>query len=103
MVLQRRRPAVGLTPFLSPTYIRKVPAREGWNETIDYWDNAWDETGGGNSTTGSGDGYTLISYAKDGHAGSVTWLGGGPKTDFNADILYSKGVFLQWLEGMQVD
>jgi hypothetical protein len=42
--------------------------------------------------------YNIRSVGRD---GSVTSLVCGTTTDFNDDILYSNGTFLQWPEGTQ--
>ena len=87
--------APDLTAYTVPTYLRKLPARDGWNNPI-YWVGEGAQTGGRAYTFWSGakDGNTAISYV------SAT---AGPKTDFNSDIVYSNGTFLQWPEGMQID
>jgi general secretion pathway protein G len=74
-----------LEPYLTPTYIRKLPARDGWNNAM-----VVDAT----STA-----YTLQSYGKD-NSGSYS---GGVTTDFNEDIWYANGSFVQWPEGMQIN
>ena len=81
-----------LNNFTIPTYLRKLPARDGWNNPL-YWGG---EAGGRH--------YSFWSGAKNGNAGIVlAGSDGGPKTDFNSDIVYSDGTFIQWPEGMLVD
>jgi type II secretion system protein G len=83
-----------LATYLVPTFLRKLPQRDGWNNNI-VWEGA---------TTGAA--YTFWSAAKDGPpSGTSPTLvnNGGPKTDFAADIVYSAGTFVQWPEGMQVN
>ena len=77
-----------LQPYLEPTYIKKLPDRDGWNRDILA------------ITTTSGISYTLYSTAKDGARG--TWTQ-GPKTDFADDIVFSDGQFFQWPEGQQIN
>jgi type II secretion system protein G len=88
----------GAVPALNtltvPTYLRKLPQRDGWNNPI-YW--------GGVAATNGGRAYSFWSGAKDGNAAATLVNNGGPKTDFNSDIIYSNGTFIQWPEGMQVD
>jgi general secretion pathway protein G len=82
--------STALVSYLTPTFIRKIPNRDGWNNPMDWM----------GSTAGAA--YTIGSYAKDGPSGGAGDLSGGPKTDFNSNIIYSNGVFYQWPEGMQV-
>ena len=77
-----------------PTNLRKLPARDGWNNPV-YWGGTTGQTGGR--------AYSFWSGAKDGNADYSLLNNGGPKTDFNADIVYSNGTFIQWPEGMQID
>jgi general secretion pathway protein G len=81
-------------PYLTPTFLRKLPDKDGWNNPIKWQ---------GDATSGTS--YTFWSAAKDGPpAGAApTVPNPGPKTDFAADIVYSAGVFVQWPEGMQTN
>lgn len=74
-----------LEPYLTPTYIRKLPANDGWNNAmvIDATATA----------------YTVQSYGKD----NADDYAGGVTTDFNASIWYANGSFVQWPEGMQIN
>ena len=78
-----------LRDYLQPTYIKKIPANDGWNRPIEWM--------GSNA----GDGYTLVSYGKDG-AETGTWVNAAT-TDFSADIVFVDGQFYQWPEGMQTN
>ena len=73
---------------LQPTYIRTLPLRDGWN--------SWFVYGAGNNSQD----YILLSYGKDGAQGPDV-SGYGPTTDFNADIIFADGQFIQFPEGMQ--
>ncbi len=77
--------------YLQPTYIKRLPTLDGWNNPI-----------GINIDTQRLD-YTIWSMAKDGSATlaapDVSPL--GPTTDFNEDIVFSNGQFVKWPEGMQ--
>ena len=75
--------------FLTPTFIKRLPTNDGWNQTL--------------YAIGAADGasYTLYSDAKGG-AYDGSWLG-GPKTDFADDIVFINGQFFQWPEGMQTN
>jgi type II secretion system protein G len=83
----------GLSAVLSPTYIKSLPARDGWG-------NAWmfytDATMG--VTTVAAQTYVIRSKGKDGQADTAP---GGAQTDFNADLIYSNGSFIQYAEGIQ--
>lgn len=78
----------GLQPYLEPTYIKRIPLNDGWNQAILA------------ITSAAGDSYTLFSQAKGGQTG--TWTQ-GPKTDFADDIVFSNGQFFQWPEGQQIN
>lgn len=73
-----------LDQWLEPIYIKKCPDQDGWNGELQYTDTAT--------------GYTVESYAKnltdDADAGGKT-------TDFDDDIIFSDGAFVQWPEGQQ--
>ena len=79
-----------LSTYLQPTYIKKIPANDGWNNPI-HW--LGDGTNGLN--------YTLFSNGKD-NSKQGTWTNAGT-TDFNADIVFVDGQFYQWPEGMQTN
>jgi type II secretion system protein G len=84
-----------LVTYLVPTFLRKLPARDGWNNDLKW---------NGDGTSGLS--YSFWSAAKNGPPSGATATvdaGGGAKTDFNADIVYSGGTFIQWPEGMQVN
>jgi general secretion pathway protein G len=73
-------------PYLSPTYIKREPVRDGWHNPFRY--------------LGQGLSYTVWSYARDGHEQSP--LVYHVTTTFDADIVMTNGVFIQWPEGMQI-
>jgi general secretion pathway protein G len=76
-----------LAASIEPTYIRKIPRHDAWGHLFIY------------STDPSN--YTVGSAGKDGGT-VVTLIGsGGVTDDFNADIVYVNGTFVQWPEGMQ--
>ncbi|MFQ5719470.1 MAG: prepilin-type N-terminal cleavage/methylation domain-containing protein [Acidobacteriota bacterium] len=80
-----------LETSVEPVYIRNVPTNDGWGFGMRYVSD----------TTV----YTVGSLAKDGGSGgSLTVTGtGGPTTDFDCDIIFSAGSFIQWPEGTQSD
>jgi len=72
--------------YLSPTYLKRKPVDDGWHNPYRYF--------------GLSLNYTLWSFARDGvQQASLT---PGPTTTFDADIVLTNGVFVQWPEGMQV-
>ena len=73
--------------YVTPTYIKIVPAKDGWN-------NEWDIDSDTNGSL-----YTVSSLAKDATAGSSN--PGGSTGDFDCDILFATGQFYQWPEGTQ--
>lgn len=75
-----------LKGYISPTYIRVTPVVDGWNSWFRY----------GVDTPGQA--YAVVSYAKNGTSNDI---GDGPTTDFNADIVYINGQFIQYPEGVQ--
>jgi type II secretion system protein G len=76
-----------LSGILSPTYIKVLPPRDGWN-------TAWDYRVGTQT-------YAIISYGKDGVPQAATYGTCGPTTNFDCDIVYSEGAFLIYPEGVQ--
>ena len=75
--------------YVSPTYVKAIPLTDGWNSWFNY------------ATDSNGTVYAFLSGAKDGTCMAVTGTPIGPTTDFNADIVYANGSFLQWPEGVQ--
>ena len=78
---------VGSFTLLTPTYISEPPTIDGWGHFMLYNVNA------GLSV------YNIRSLGRD-NATDAT-VNCGTTTDFNADIIYSNGNFLQWPEGTQ--
>ena len=72
--------------YVSPTYIRVAPLADGWNSWFLY------------SSDTNGSAYVLASTAKNGTADTAP---GGATSDFNADIIYINGQFVQYPEGVQ--
>jgi len=82
-----------LTTFLSPTYVKTFPQRDGWGTN---WGLAADQAFGTGTPAQI---YVIISYGKDG--ASQTSYSGGATTNFDCDIIYSNGTFIQYPEGVQ--
>ena len=79
-----------LATYIEPTYLKKIPAQDGWNNPMKWI---------GDSSNGLD--YTIVSYAKDNASGPTTWAPGNRTTNFNDDIVFSDGMFVQWPEGLQ--
>ena len=71
---------------LTPTYIAQPPKTDGWGRFMYY------ALGGGSND------YRITSYGRDGSAGTLNC---GTTTNFNEDIVYADGTFIQWPEGTQ--
>ena len=85
--------AANLNSYLAPTYVKQFPVKDGWGNAYAFTaDQAW-----GGATAAQQ--YGIISYGKDG-AAQGTWVGGAT-TNFDCDIIYSNGSFLQQPEGVQ--
>ncbi len=80
--------ALNLSSFtvLQPTYIAQVPRQDGWGRFFRYL--------AGNNLND----YRLESTGRDGVPAGVFC---GTTTDFNDDIVYADGTFIQWPEGAQ--
>jgi len=76
--------------ILVPTYIANPPRSDGWGRAIFY-----NTRGPVNQL----DSYNLVSYGRDGAVDTA--VNCGTTTNFNNDIIYSDGSFLQWPEGSQ--
>ena len=57
--------------------------------------------GGGSSPTTSTTGFSIYNIRSLGRDGASSTLVCGTTTDFNDDIVYSNGTFVQWPEGAQ--
>jgi type II secretion system protein G len=76
-----------LKDVLAPTYIKVVPLKDGWG------------TGFAGGVTTDGQAYSIESYGKD--KVNETSDAGGGTANFNADIIFSNGAFVQYPEGVQ--
>jgi len=72
--------------LLTPTYIAQPPKVDGWGRFLLY------------SVDTAGNNYSIVSYGRNGVSDGISC---GTTTDFNADIMYADGTFLQWPEGTQ--
>jgi general secretion pathway protein G len=71
---------------LTPTYIAQVPAVDGWGHFFYY------------NLSSDAQAYNIQSLGRNGTANSINC---GTTTNFNDDIIYSNGTFVQWPEGTQ--
>jgi type II secretion system protein G len=71
---------------LAPTYIAVPPVRDGWSHFLLY-----------NVSTGNAR-YNIQSYGRNGASDGVVC---GTTSDFNDDIVFTNGAFVQWPEGAQ--
>ena len=78
--------SASLGNLVSPTYIKVCPEKDGWN--------SWFLV----SVNPLGQDYLLISTGKNGSLDTPTY---GPTTNFNEDIVFSNGVFVNYPEGVQ--
>ena len=76
-----------MSAYISPTYIRVTPQADGWNSWFMY------------DIDDNGQAYFIASPGKDGVPATI--YADGPTTDFNADIVYANGQFIQYPEGVQ--
>jgi general secretion pathway protein G len=71
---------------LSPTYIANPVRRDGWSKFMYY------------NTQGNNQEYGFRSYGRDNGVSANLCI---TTTNFNDDIIYANGGFLQWPEGSQ--
>ena len=71
---------------LTPTYIAQPPKTDGWGRFMLYHLNA------------GASHYNVISMGRDGVSNTLVC---GTTTNFNDDIIYADGTFVQWPEGTQ--
>ena len=90
-VLQSSVGAVsGISTNLEPTYVKKMPNRDGWGTDFYYI-----------SDTAASE-YTITSYGKDKAAGGgAAPAANGGTTNFKNDIVFSTGSFVTFPDGPQ--
>src|SRR6478672_9411730 len=71
---------------LTPTYIAQPPKTDGWGRFMLY------------ALAASNGDYRIRSMGRDGASGTLAC---GTTTNFNDDIVYADGTFIQWPEGTQ--
>ncbi|MFZ2492375.1 MAG: prepilin-type N-terminal cleavage/methylation domain-containing protein [Thermoanaerobaculia bacterium] len=75
-----------LSGILQPTYIKALPAKDGWENKFEF------------GVDSIGQEYGIKSYGKNGSEDTLTE---GATTDFDCDIVYSNGSFVMYPEGIQ--
>jgi type II secretion system protein G len=86
-----------LTDYLAPTYVKTFPQKDGWGTN---WQFAADQPWGAASTPAQV--YAIVSYGKNAASDAIVNGGaGGATTNFDCDIVYSNGTFVQYPEGIQ--
>jgi hypothetical protein len=84
-----------LNTYLAPTYVKSFPQRDGWGNP---WAFTLDKAWGGNTPSTAAQAYAITSYGKDGVPGPQLC---SPTTNFDCDIIYTNGTFVQYPEGVQ--
>ncbi len=79
--------------LLTPTYIKSMPQKDGWGRDYGF---AMDLPIGSAAQA-----YSIRSQGKDGAWQGDTYKVGTATQNFDCDIVYSNGSFIQWPEGMQ--
>jgi len=79
-------PGSGINKQVAPTYIRLLPIVDGWSSYFTYGVSPLNQD------------YGIVSYGRD---GASTAKNGGETTDFNEDIVFVDGQFLQYPAGAQ--
>ena len=90
-----------LSGALVPTYIKLLPSKDGWGNKVRFMaDQTW-------NAASPAQNYLVWSAGKNGNsAGSAGFeatssSAGGATTNFNDDIVFTNGVFVQYPEGAQ--
>ena len=93
--------ASSLSGAVSPTYIKLLPNKDGWGNALKFYtDQAWNNAAPAQN-------YLVWSGAKNATSDPAATTGfqaaptGGATTNFNDDVIFSNGVFVQYPEGVQ--
>lgn len=84
---------MAMNTLLAPTYIKAVPRYDGWRGRYFY---AMDAVVGDEAQV-----YGIRSGGRDAAFEGTGYAIGTQTRDFNCDIIYSGGAFIQWPEGLQ--
>ena len=85
-----------LSGALVPTYAKIVPKLDGWSNPLRF------QTEFPMADVEASNDYIIWASAKDGLFTATSGDEGGGMTNFNDDIIFSRGVFLQYPEGVQI-
>ncbi len=77
-----------LATVLTPAYLKRTPTLDGWREPFQV------------TTAADGTAYEIVSFGRDKLPGDRP---GGPTSDFDCDLVYRNGMFVQWPEGIPVN
>src|SRR5438552_9697102 len=86
-------PISNLSAYLSPTYVKSFPIKDGWGNP---WGVYIEQARGGDVAAPD---YAIVCGGKDGSIQKAA-ENGGATTAFDCDIIYSNGTFLQYPEGV---
>ena len=84
-----------LSGALVPTYAKVVPKLDGWGNPLRF------QTEAPMGDPVQSNDYLIWAAGKDGLFTATSSDEGGGTTNFNQDIIFSRGVFLQYPEGVQ--
>jgi hypothetical protein len=87
--------AANLARILSPTYMRTMPTRDGWNGTLDFRIDV--QIGAKTQATT----YAIRSRGRGGIQDRARTYTVGPTTNFDCDIVFAHGAFWVYPEGKQ--
>jgi len=84
-----------LNSYLSPSYIKSFPKNDGWGNGYTFGvSQPWADSIAAQA-------YSIESYGKDGLSGGLAPAGITETTNFDCDIIYSNGSFIQSPAGVQ--
>jgi len=81
------RDTANVVAQLTPTYIKSLPAEDGWANAYNFM------------TDDDGANYAVVSAGRD--KLFQTSIVPGATTDFDCDVVYSNGAFVQYPDGLQ--
>ena len=84
-----------LSGLLVPTYTKTLAARDGWNHAFRF---GADYAAGDTERASE---YLIWAAAKDGVFTASASSPGGGTTNFNDDIVFTRGMFVQYPDGVQ--
>lgn len=84
---------------LTPTYIRTLPDKDGWSNTMEYYTDSTVFPANIAAGQPAANAYVIRSKGRDGVF--LDTIAGGATTNFSCDIVFSNGTFVQYPEGVQ--